>query len=97
MCFEDGVYNYNFTTSIDQVYGGAAGYKSLAPGIFGMAGGDIDANGTINYSDIFQWTLNGGNKGYFSEDLNFDGEVNNPDKDDFWILNNNAISSQVPE
>ena len=93
----EGLYTYDFTTSFEQVFGGIAGYKTIAPGVYGMAGGDVDANGTINYSDIFQWTLNGGQKGYLPEDLNFDGEVNNPDKDDVWILNTNIISSQVPE
>ena len=37
----EGVYTYDFTSSIDQVYGGGAGYKSIAPGIYGMAGGDV--------------------------------------------------------
>ena len=42
-----GVYTYDYTTSIDQVYGGIAGYKSIAPGVFGMAGGDADADGWL--------------------------------------------------
>ena len=35
--------------------------------------------------------------GYLQPDLNIDGQVNNPDKDDVWILNADVISSQVPE
>jgi poly-gamma-glutamate synthesis protein (capsule biosynthesis protein) len=93
----DGVYPFDFTVSINQALGGAAGYKSLAPGIYGMAGGDTDANGTVEISDKTIWELNGGTKGYLPEDLNFDGQVNNQDKDDIWILNNNIKSSQVPE
>ena len=43
------------------------------------------------------WEIYGGAMGYLQPDLNFDGEVNNPDKDDIWILNTDIISSQVPE
>jgi hypothetical protein len=92
-----GIYTYDFTTSIDQAFGGAAGYKSIIPGVYGMAGGDIDANGNIDFTDIFRWKNTSGTKGYLSEDVNFDGEVNNPDKNDVWIINNNTISSQVPQ
>jgi len=92
-----GVYTYDFTTSIDQVYGENAGYKSIAPGIYGMAGGDADANGTVDITDKIMWGIYGGAKGYLPEDMNFDGEINNPDKDDIWILNTNTLSSQVPE
>ncbi len=35
--------------------------------------------------------------GYLPEDLNFDGQVNNQDKDDIWIINTDVFSSQVPE
>jgi len=93
----DGVYTYDFSTSINQVLGEAAGYKPLTTGVFGMAGGDINPDGLVDMNDIFSWTIQGGTKGYLQQDLNFDGEVNNPDKDDIWILNNNIISSQVPE
>jgi len=92
-----GEYNFDFTTSIDQVYGGTAGYKSITSGVYGMAGGDFDANGTIGNADKILWEINGGEEGYLPEDINFDGQVNNPDKDDFWILNTDIISSQVPE
>jgi hypothetical protein len=92
-----GVYTYNFTTNIGQVYGGDTGYKSIVPGIYGMAGGDADANGTVNIEDKLTWEIFSGAKGYFLEDLNFDGQINNPDKDDIWILNTNTKSSQVPE
>ncbi len=92
-----GVHTYNFTTSIDQVYGGGTGFKSIAIGIYGMAGGDVDADGTVDIADKTLWEITGGSKGYVQEDLNFDGQVNNLDKDDIWLLNTNIISSQVPE
>jgi len=62
-----------------------------------MAGGDADASGTVNIEDIIMWAIYGGAKGYLPTDLNFDGQVNNPDKNDIWILNTNTKSSQVPE
>jgi hypothetical protein len=92
-----GVYTYDFTTSIDQVYGGGAGYKSIVPGIYGMAGGDSDASGSVDMADKILWESSSGANGYFPSDLNFDGQVNNPDKNDIWFLNTNTKSSQVPE
>ncbi len=59
-------YTYDFTTSIDQVYGGSAGYKSITPGIYGMAGGDADANGSVNLADKIIWELNAGANGLFA-------------------------------
>jgi hypothetical protein len=91
------VYTYDFTTSVDQVYGGMEGYKTIAAGICGMAGGDADANGIVDDDDKSLWEIFAGVNGYLPADLNFDGEINNPDKDDLWILNANNISSQVPE
>ena len=35
--------------------------------------------------------------GYLQPDLNLDGELNNPNKNDVWIFNADIISSQVPE
>jgi poly-gamma-glutamate capsule biosynthesis protein CapA/YwtB (metallophosphatase superfamily) len=93
----EGVYTYDFTTSIGQVYGSTAGYKSLAPGIFGMAGGDADASGSVDMADKILWETGSGANGYLPADLNLDGQVNNQDKDDIWILNKIAFSSQVPE
>ncbi|MCF8369328.1 MAG: CapA family protein [Bacteroidales bacterium] len=94
---DNGIYTYDFTLSIDQAYGGVVGYKSIAPGIFGMAGGDSNANGTINDGDKTIWETSSGNAGYLAEDINLDGQVNNSDKDDIWILNKNTFTSLVPE
>lgn len=93
----DGVYTYDFTTSINQAWGGEAGYKSIAPGIYGMAGGDADANGTIDDVDKIIWGINAGTKGYLPSDIDLDGEINNQDKNEVWNLNADTKSSQVPE
>ena len=50
-----GVHTYDFTTSIYQVYGGSKDYKSIAPEIFGMTGGDADTDGTVDYDDKNMW------------------------------------------
>jgi len=92
-----GVYSYDFTSSINQVLGGSAGFKAIWSGIYGMAAGDMESNGSINSSDLFQWSLQGGEKGYLQEDLNFDGEANNTDKDDLWLFNVNNYNSQLPQ
>jgi len=92
-----GIYTYNFTSAIDKVYGGATGYKDLASGAFGMAGGDADADGTVNGSDKTAWAVETGKTAYLYEDQNLDGQVNNIDKNDVWVTNNNSKVSQVPE
>ncbi|MEZ5199030.1 MAG: hypothetical protein R2764_22405 [Bacteroidales bacterium] len=92
-----GLYTYNFTSSIDKVYGGAAGYKDLASGSFGMAGGDADANGTVENADKTAWTNVSGQAGYLNEDQNMDGQIDNKDKNDVWVANDNIKSSQVPD
>jgi hypothetical protein len=92
-----GVYSYNYTMSIDKVYGGAAGYKDIASGVYGMAGGDGNADGSVDGTDKMIWSAKSGEAGYLAEDQNMDGQVNNPDKNDIWILNNNNKTSQVPE
>jgi len=79
------------------VYGGTAGYKDLAGGGYGMAGGDADANGTVNGSDKTAWAVQTGKTAYLNEDQNLDGQVNNLDKNDVWITNSNNKTSQVPE
>ncbi len=104
-----GVYSYDYTTSDSQVYGNAAGYKEVAPGIWGMVGGDANADGTIDdFDKDDHWDLQAGDQGYISSDYSLDSEVDNNDKNDIWLpnsgtgtqvsgMNPNGYSSQVPE
>ena len=73
------------TTGSGQVYGGAAGYKLLETGVWGMASGDINADGTVNTTDKSPsgWKVDAGKKGYFGADLNLNIQVNNQDKNEF--------------
>ncbi len=93
----DGVYTYDFTTSESQTFGGANSVKELATGKWGMIAADGNADGIIDDLDIENvWEPQAGESGYKSGDFNMNGEVNNPDKNDYWILNEEK-GSQVPD
>ena len=42
------------------------------------------------------WSTQAGETGYKAGDFNLDGQVNNPDKDDYWVPNFGA-DSYIPE
>ncbi len=88
--------SYDFSTGSNKVYGGVPGYKNLGS-VWGMVVGDINADKTIDGTDIDNaWAPDAGDAGYKAGDLNFNGEVNNIDKNDFWFINYNT-SSSVPD
>jgi hypothetical protein len=88
--------SYDFSSGSGQVYGGAAGYKELNPGVWGMVSGDSNGDQVVNATDKSEaWNTEAGEAGYKGYDLNLDGEVNNVDKNDFWVPNE-TTSSQVP-
>lgn len=91
-----GVYNYDFSLSSAKVLGGNSGYKNLGNGIWGLASGDPTHDGLINLSDKTQWTSMAGKKGYLSADFNMNVQVNNLDKNGYW-LPNRALISQIPQ
>ncbi|MCD4697457.1 MAG: hypothetical protein K8S16_14580, partial [Bacteroidales bacterium] len=82
-----GIHSCDFSTAITQVYNGGLGYKEIATNVYGMAGGDADANGDINTTDKTLWTNDAGTKGYKATDFNMDRNVNNIDKNDIWNPN----------
>lgn len=91
-----GVYSYDFSSGVNQVYGGANGHKELVPGVWGMISGDGNRNGSIEIGDKSPlWENEAGTKGYIFSDYNLDSESNNIDKDNFW-LPNIGKGSQVP-
>jgi len=91
-----GVYSYDFSTSVNQAYGSATGYKLLETGVYGMAGGDTNGDGLVNNADKSIWEAEVGTHGYSGADHNMDGQVNNPDKNETWV-ENKSLSSQVPD
>lgn len=91
------IYSYDFSSGSGQVYGGLAGHKEIISGIWGMISGDSDGNGLITSDDkVLYWNPQAGLAGYLPSDFNFDGTVDNRDKNDFLILNN-LSSTQIPE
>jgi hypothetical protein len=90
-------YGYDFTSGESQVYGGNSGHKELAPGIWGMIAGDINADCLVDMLDkIDYWNPWAGYAEYLETDLNLDRETNNIDKNDFWFPNL-GYGSQIPD
>ena len=86
--FSGGVYSYDFTSGINQVYGGANGHKEITPGIWGMIGGDASRDGNVDGSDLSPyWELETGMPGYLESDFTLDGQSDNKDKNDIWVPN----------
>jgi len=68
----------------------------MGTGIFGLFGGDSDADGHIDDTDkISFWELFVGKSGYNTSDYNLNGQINNPDKNDVWEMNKGE-TSQLP-
>ena len=91
-----GVYDYDFSTAITQVYNGGAGYKEIATNVYGMVGGDSNTDGTVDGDDKTIWSNNSGTKGYKAADYDMNSQVDNRDKNDIWTLNG-SFTSQVPQ
>ncbi len=90
-----GMYAYDFTTGSGQAYGISA-QKNLGGSQYGMYAGDFNADGSINANDKTNpWSTVAGKFGYLQSDGDFNGQGDNQDKNDFWIINNGR-SSQVP-
>lgn len=87
-----GIHSYNFSDTGTKIYGSANGFVQLEsgfPGLWGMAGGDGNADGTVDQADknSFWSTIWVGTSGYLSGDYNLNGQFNNPDKNDIWHPN----------
>jgi len=90
------VYTYDFSSPIGQAYGTDA-QKNLGSGVYGLYGGDGNADGTINADDkTTVWSIEAGEGGYLKGDFNLDSQTDNKDKNDFWIPNFGQ-DTQVPE
>ncbi|MCD4696977.1 MAG: hypothetical protein K8S16_12140 [Bacteroidales bacterium] len=92
-----GIFSYDFSTSDNKVNGGSLGYKEISPGVWGMVGGDANADGVVNAFDKSDvWDSNSGKSGYLPDDFSLDSQSNNIDKNDIW-LPNTGIGSQITE
>jgi len=106
-----GSYTYDFTTSVDQAYGGSSGYKQIddSPVKFGLVAGNSDSDGEISVIDFDVWATGFGQTlVYLPSDIDMDSEISVLDFDK-WATNfgiSNPISksfssvsysSQVPK
>ena len=87
---------YNFTTSASQAYG--ANLSNLGKGVFGMYSGDINQDGSIDFSDYPDLDIanNSGVLGYNVNDLNGDASVDFNDYPLLDINSNNGIIAMRP-
>ncbi len=91
-----GLYTYDFSTSVDQVYGGANGHKMLETDVWGMVAGDGNGNGLIqNTDETAVWKTDLGNSGYMGGDFNLNGLTQNTDETNYWKVNLGA-GGQTP-
>lgn len=91
------LYSYDFTDGQDKAFGNALGHKEIASGIWGLVGGDGNADGQVNNTDKNdEWVPQSGSSGYKTGDFDMNGDVNNQDKLDMWVPNTGR-SSQVVE
>ncbi len=92
---ENGLYIYNFSGSLSQAYG--EGQNLLGNGIYGMIGGDANADGIVDeQGDKLIWAPESGRSGYLNGDLNLNGQTDNIDKNDNWHKNLGK-ETQVPD
>ena len=83
-----GTYSYDFSTGADRAYGGAIAHSQLAAGIWGLTGGDVDADSEIDNVDKNDVWLPGINQtGYKAADINMDGIIDEDDLTDLWKFN----------
>lgn len=81
-----GTFSYDFTNQLSKAY--HDGQKQIGTGLFGMIGGDCDASGRIYHADKYGiWFMQAGSNGYLQSDINLDGESDNFDKNDMFLIN----------
>lgn len=88
-----GTFDYDFTTDASKVYGGSTAHKEIASGIWGAMSGNGLFDNSINAFDKTNcWMIEAGLEGYLFGDYNMDCNVDNKDKDDFWLPNDGKVS-----
>ncbi|MBC8485669.1 MAG: hypothetical protein H8D45_06475, partial [Bacteroidetes bacterium] len=66
-----GMYSYDFTNGSGQAYGTDA-QKNMGGGIYGMKGGDANADSIVDLADKVVWASQAGTRGYKSGDFTMD-------------------------
>ncbi len=81
----NGIYAYDFTNSLLNIYGGENSCSNLGNGLWGLSSGNGNADAQIDNQDKNDvWLLQLGTVGYKSSDYNMDGQVDNSDKIVKW-------------
>jgi hypothetical protein len=80
VAFTNTVVSYDFTTGPDKYFGGTNACVELAPGVWGLIGGDADGDGRITPVDREIVRRQRGMTGYLQGDLNLDGKVDGGDQ-----------------
>lgn len=77
---------YDFSISMSQAYEGSAGYKQIAPGVYGMIAGNADGDASIYPSDYNVWASTYNSAGYLNADFDMDAVVY-PSDYNIWATN----------
>jgi len=98
LSFSNSTFYYDFSTGLDQVYGGSAGYKQIGVSTWGMISGDANSDGEVSNIDVNDyWLPEAGLSGYLRADFNLNVETDNIDKNDLWIINAGKGSQVIDE
>jgi hypothetical protein len=81
--------SYDFSTAANKAYG--SNLKNIGSGVYVIYTGDINQDGTIDFSDYPSLDLGNvnGSTGYLTADLNGDGTI---DFSDYPILDVNSVN-----
>ena len=90
----NGSYSWDFSNGSDKAW--KQGHKQLGNGVYGLYGGDADANGQIQTQDKNNvWNPQSGQSGYLAGDFDLNSQVQTQDKNNIWNPNS-GLASQVP-
>jgi len=82
-----GIYSYDFSYPADQAHSNGS-QNEIASNIWGLIGGDANSSANVSSEDkTLEWENTVGNSDYIPSDLNLDGQIDNKDKDEFWLPN----------
>ncbi len=92
-----GVYTYDFTAAGSAYSNTNAAETNLGSGVYGLWGGDSNGSGLVFDGDVYwDWKPYAGKSDdYFDADYNLDGQMDNKDKNDVWVIGYNKYS-QIP-
>jgi subtilisin family serine protease len=81
-------FNYNFSTGMNQAFGGVNGHKQIDVGVWGMVAADGNGNGLIQGTDETSvWKVDLGSSGYLGGDFSLNGLCQGSDETSLWKPN----------